>query len=34
VPAFALTLVVYLAISLIVSGGVNFWNRRMALVTR
>jgi general L-amino acid transport system permease protein len=34
VPAFALTLVVYLAISLVVSGGVNLWNRRMALVAR
>jgi len=34
VPAFALTLAVYLAISLVVSGGVNIWNRRMALVTR
>ena len=34
VPAFALTLVVYLCISLVVSGLVNLWNRRLALVTR
>jgi len=34
VPAFALTLVIYLSISLVVSGGVNLWNRRLALVTR
>ena len=34
VPAFALTLLVYLAVSLVVSGGVNLWNRRMALVAR
>jgi general L-amino acid transport system permease protein len=34
VPAFTLTLAVYLCISLIVSGLVNLWNRRLALVTR
>jgi general L-amino acid transport system permease protein len=34
VPAFTLTLLVYLAISLVVSAAVNVWNRRMALVTR
>jgi general L-amino acid transport system permease protein len=34
VPAFALTLLVYLSISLVVSGLVNLWNRRLALVTR
>ncbi len=34
VPAFTLTLGIYLVLSLIVSGGVNLWNRRLALVTR
>jgi len=34
VPAFALALAVYLVISLVVSGLVNVWNRRLALVTR
>jgi general L-amino acid transport system permease protein len=34
VPAFTLTLLVYLAISLITSVVVNFFNRRLALVER
>ncbi|MEP7203303.1 MAG: ABC transporter permease subunit [Ilumatobacteraceae bacterium] len=34
VPAFALALAVYLVISLVVSGLVNVWNRRLALATR
>lgn len=34
VPAFTLTLLVYLAISVVVSGAVNVWNRRLALVVR
>jgi general L-amino acid transport system permease protein len=34
VPAFTLTLLVYLCISLVVSGCVNLWNRRLALVAR
>lgn len=34
VPAFALTLAVYLAISLIVSGAINLCNRRLMVATR
>ncbi len=34
VPAFALTLTIYLVISLVVSSLVNVWNRRLALVSR
>ncbi len=34
VPAFALTLTVYLVLSLVVSGLVNIWNSRLALVER
>ncbi len=34
VPAFALTLTVYLLISLVVSSLVNVWNRKLALVSR
>jgi general L-amino acid transport system permease protein len=34
VPAFTLALLIYLAISIVVSGVVNLWNRRLALVTR
>ena len=34
VPAFALTLGIYLLVSLVVSGAVNVWNRRLALVAR
>jgi general L-amino acid transport system permease protein len=34
VPAFSLTLLVYLAISLVTSLGVNYFNRKLALVER